>query len=159
MLEQTIFFLDKIGNVAAHEDTPKINQQIEIHFDVKIKVGEEPNIKEFKAHSIILSTRSDYFKAALSSRWARREDGFIIFNKPNISPSVFEILINYIYTGTFSNNNDVSLLDIFIAADEICLFKISKQIEQCLLKTESAWKPPDFNTISTLNLDPSASTL
>ncbi|KAF0332928.1 btb/poz domain-containing protein 19-like, partial [Gigaspora margarita] len=62
-------------------------------FDIKIKVGEKPNIKEFKAHSNILSARSDYFKAALSPRWAKREDGFIILDKPNISPSVFEILI------------------------------------------------------------------
>ncbi|KAF0458739.1 BTB-domain-containing protein [Gigaspora margarita] len=95
-------------------------------FDVKIKVGKTPNIKEFKAHSIILSARSDYFKTALSSRWAKREDGFIIFNKPNISPPVFEILINYIYTGTFSNNNEVNRFDIFIAADEVGLVEINQ---------------------------------
>ncbi|RIB25002.1 hypothetical protein C2G38_568354 [Gigaspora rosea] len=62
-------------------------------YDTKIIVGEEPNIKEFKAHSIILSTRSTYFKTALSSRWVKKENGTIIFNKPNISPTVFEILI------------------------------------------------------------------
>ncbi|KAF0521120.1 btb/poz domain-containing protein 19-like [Gigaspora margarita] len=62
-------------------------------FDTKIKVGEEPNIKEFKAHSIILSTRSTYFKTVLSSQWAGRENRLIIFDKPNILPSVFEILI------------------------------------------------------------------
>ncbi|KAF0414547.1 btb/poz domain-containing protein 19-like [Gigaspora margarita] len=66
-------------------------------FDVKIKVGKTPKIKEFKAHSIILSARSDYFKAALSSQWARIKDGIIIFDKPNISPPVFEILIKYVY--------------------------------------------------------------
>ncbi|KAF0458743.1 btb/poz domain-containing protein 19-like [Gigaspora margarita] len=66
-------------------------------YDVKIKVGEYPNIKEFKAHSIILLARSDYFKTALSSRWAKREDRFIIFDKPNISPLVFEILIKNIF--------------------------------------------------------------
>ncbi|KAF0529939.1 BTB-domain-containing protein [Gigaspora margarita] len=116
-------------------------------FDVKIKVGVKPNIKEFKAHSIILSARSDYFKSVLSSRWARKEDGFIIFNKPNISPPVFEILIRYIYTGALSGKR-VSLLDIFIAADEIGLFEISKKVEKRLLETESAWKfPKDFITI------------
>ena len=62
-------------------------------YDVKIIIGEEPNIKEFKAHSVILSSRSTYFKTALSSRWARKENGIIIFNKPNISPLVFEILL------------------------------------------------------------------
>ncbi|CAG8639272.1 17369_t:CDS:2, partial [Cetraspora pellucida] len=117
-------------------------------FDVKIKAGEEPDIKEFKAHSIILSTRSAYFKNGLSSRWARRENGIIVFDKPNISPSVFEVLINYIYTGTFSNKNDVSHVDIFIASDEIGLFEVSQQVEKRLLETESAWKfPNDFITI------------
>ena len=62
-------------------------------YNVKIKVGNEPNIKEFKLHSLILSSRSNYFKTALSSRWAREEDGIIIFEKPNISPLVFEVLV------------------------------------------------------------------
>ncbi|KAF0414548.1 BTB-domain-containing protein [Gigaspora margarita] len=101
-------------------------------FDVKIKVGETPKIKEFKAHSIILSARSDYFKAALSSQWARREDGIIVFDKPNISPPVFEILINYIYTGTFSNDYEVNLFDIFIAADEMGLFEITQKVKKRL---------------------------
>ncbi|KAF0555608.1 BTB-domain-containing protein [Gigaspora margarita] len=70
------------------------------------------------------------------------------FDKPNISPPVFEILINYIYTGTFSNNNEVSLLDIFIAADEIGLFEISQKVEKRLLEIESAWNfPKNFITI------------
>ena len=62
-------------------------------YNVKIKVGKEPNIREFKLHSLILSSRSNYFKTALSSQWAREENGIIIFEKPNISPLVFEVLI------------------------------------------------------------------
>jgi hypothetical protein len=61
--------------------------------DVKIKVGKKPNIKEFKAHSIVLSSRSIYFKKAFSEQWARKENGFFISNQPNISPKVFEIII------------------------------------------------------------------
>ena len=62
-------------------------------YNVKIKVGQEPKIKEFKLHSVILSSRSKYFEKALSSQWAKKEDGIIIFEKPNISPLVFEVLI------------------------------------------------------------------
>ena len=62
-------------------------------YNVKIKVGKEPYIEEFKLHSVILSARSKYFEKALSSQWARRENGIIIFEKPNISPLVFEFLI------------------------------------------------------------------
>ncbi|CAG8749996.1 10397_t:CDS:1, partial [Racocetra fulgida] len=41
-----------------------------------------------------------------------------------------------------------SLLDIFIAADEIQLSEIKQKAEKRLLETESAWKfPKDFITI------------
>ena len=64
-----------------------------IDYNVKIIVGEGRNIKEFKLHSPILASRSNYFKNALSARWSKKEDGIIIFEKPNISPSAFEVLI------------------------------------------------------------------
>ncbi|KAF0560326.1 BTB-domain-containing protein [Gigaspora margarita] len=118
---------------------------LENPFDVKIKVGEKQNNKEFKAHSILLSARSDYFKAAFSSRWARRENGIIIFDKPNISPSVFEILLNYIYTGVFSNNNEVNLLDIFVAADEIGLLEISQQVKKRLRNEAFEYRRHDMD--------------
>ncbi|CAG8724652.1 9489_t:CDS:1, partial [Acaulospora morrowiae] len=56
-------------------------------YNIKILVGEEPNVKEFKAHKFILVSRSDYFQRALSSQWERAENGIIVFKKPNISPS------------------------------------------------------------------------
>ncbi|CAB5188335.1 unnamed protein product [Rhizophagus irregularis] len=32
--------------------------------------------------------------------WIKRKDNIIIFNKPNIKPKVFKILLKYFYTGT-----------------------------------------------------------
>jgi len=62
--------------------------------DVVIKVGEESNVREFHVHSQILAAQSPYFAAALSSNWARRDENNIInFNKPNISPCVFELVL------------------------------------------------------------------
>ena len=61
--------------------------------DVKIIVGEGRNVKEFQLHSLILTHRSNYFKCALSSQWAKEEDGIITFKKPNISPLAFEFVI------------------------------------------------------------------
>ncbi|CAG8651233.1 8097_t:CDS:2 [Cetraspora pellucida] len=72
-------------------------------FDIKIIVGEEPNIKEFKVHSLIL-------------------------------------LSNYIYTEIFSVENNVSLIDIFISANEIELLELCKQLKKHLFEIESAWK-------------------
>jgi len=62
--------------------------------DVVIKVGEEPNTRAFLVHSQILATHSPYFATALSNAWARRDENNIInFDKPNISPRVFELIL------------------------------------------------------------------
>src|SRR5205085_11033628 len=48
-------------------------------YDVEIKAGVNENVKTFKAHSVILKTRSLYFKVALSNNWNKKsEDGSII---------------------------------------------------------------------------------
>ena len=63
-------------------------------YDVEIRIGANENIKTFKAHSFILEARSSYFKVALSSNWIKRsDDGIILFEKPNISPKIFEVLL------------------------------------------------------------------
>ena len=64
-------------------------------YDMIIYVGEEPSIKTFKAHSNILRDKSPYFLAALSNNWIQRENGMIVFRKPNISPEVFEFILRY----------------------------------------------------------------
>ena len=62
--------------------------------DVVIKVGEEPNARTFHLHSQILAAQSLYFATALSSDWTKRDRNHIInFNKPNISPHVFELVL------------------------------------------------------------------
>ena len=63
------------------------------NYDVKIQVGDDSNVEIFKAHSIILRARSAYFNAALSSDWAKKEGDFLIFKKPNISATVFQIIL------------------------------------------------------------------
>ncbi|CAG8561439.1 14360_t:CDS:2 [Acaulospora morrowiae] len=117
-------------------------------YDVNIIVGEEPNVEEFKAHSLILSSRLTYFKSVLSSRWARVENGITIFNKPNISPSVFKVLLRYIYTGVISTeNNEVSFVDIVIASDELQFIKVYQRFEYYLIENESNWKQKDIVTV------------
>jgi hypothetical protein len=62
-------------------------------FNVIIQVGENSNTKEFRVHSLILRARSQYFKSALSSKWITKKDDMIMFNKPNITPTVFDIIL------------------------------------------------------------------
>ena len=66
-------------------------------FNVLIKVGaDENNEKSFQAHSLVLKARSPYFRTALSNNWAKREGNMMVFNKPNISPYTFELLLKYV---------------------------------------------------------------
>ncbi|EXX74974.1 hypothetical protein RirG_046090 [Rhizophagus irregularis DAOM 197198w] len=117
-------------------------------YNVKIEVGRTPNVREFEAHSIILSARSNYFQKAFLNYWANSEEKPIIFKQPNISPSIFEILLKYIYTGLISFDNKVNklnLVDVIIAADELELRDIVQQLEKQLLQNESDWQfPKDF---------------
>jgi hypothetical protein len=62
-------------------------------FNVIIQVGENRNVKEFRAHSVILRARSLYFKSAFSTDWIIKKNDMIMFNKPNISPVVFEMIL------------------------------------------------------------------
>jgi hypothetical protein len=62
-------------------------------YNVIIQVGENKNTKEFRVHSVILRARSPYFKGALSSTWITKKNNMIIFNKPNITPNVFDMIL------------------------------------------------------------------
>jgi hypothetical protein len=64
--------------------------------DTEILVGEDPNTKTFRLHSFVLKVGSPYFRAALSNKWKKVENGIIKFKKPNISVEVFDILIKYV---------------------------------------------------------------
>ncbi len=61
--------------------------------DVIIQVGENQNIKEFRAHSSILRARSNYFKSALSAEWITKKNNLFEFKKPNINPTIFELIL------------------------------------------------------------------
>jgi hypothetical protein len=62
-------------------------------FNVIIQVGEDNHTKEFRAHSVILRARSRYFKSALSSEWITKKNDMIMYSKPNITPTVFDMVL------------------------------------------------------------------
>ncbi|CAG8440625.1 10407_t:CDS:2 [Funneliformis caledonium] len=129
-----------------HQDFLNLLENSE-DYNVKFEIGKEPNIKEFEAHSIILSARSTYFQRTISKYW-NEEKEVLVFKKPNISPLIFEILLKYIYTGTLSVDDEASFADVIVAADEFELQTLVQQLEKHLIQNESAWQlPKDFITI------------
>src|SRR5687767_10700233 len=102
-------------------------------YNVIIEVGKDlSDVKTFKAHSSILRARSIYFKSALSNNWATIKNNIIYFNKPNISPLIFDIILHYIYTGNIILEDDYHItqfIDLMIAADEMDLEEIIIQVQ------------------------------
>jgi hypothetical protein len=65
-----------------------------IDIDVHIIAGNKQNQRMFKAHTRVLTGRCEYFRVALSNRWAHKDqNGIIIFHKENISPKIFDLII------------------------------------------------------------------
>ena len=78
---------------------PKLSQnyvellQYDEYYDITIEVGEDPNVKIFRAHMNILCYRSPYLRRALASN-KKNNDGILAHIKlPNISPEIFQIIL------------------------------------------------------------------
>ncbi|RIB08324.1 BTB/POZ protein [Gigaspora rosea] len=110
-------------------------------YNVIIEVGQSPNFQIFHAHSIILRARSPYFRSALSKNWAKKDGDLVTFSKPNISPKVFDIILQFIYSGTvsMSDKNVMDALDLLIATDELLLTELSDHVQEYLLHQQSNW--------------------
>ncbi|CAB4431957.1 unnamed protein product [Rhizophagus irregularis] len=134
------------------ENFPLILNNNDNHYDTLIQVGENKNIKEFRANSVILRSRSPYFEGALSSSWAKKENGMIIFNKPNITPNIFDIILRYIYTGKMDLIEQLSdILKLLIASDELLLEELFEYLRDYLTEQRHNWILRDlilvFNTV------------
>jgi hypothetical protein len=78
---------------------PKLSQNLlkilndEEYYDVTIEVGNDPYIKIFRAHMVILHYRSTHLRRILSTN-KKKNDGTLVHIKlPNILPEIFQIIL------------------------------------------------------------------
>ena len=65
----------------------------EEYYDITIEVGNDPYIKIFRAHMVILYYRSSYLRRILSTD-KKKNDGTLVHVKlPNISPEIFHVIL------------------------------------------------------------------
>ncbi|CAG8729425.1 8374_t:CDS:2, partial [Acaulospora morrowiae] len=108
----------------------------EEYADVTIQVGSEPNAKFFRVHSLILRTRSPFFRSELLKYATGNTKNIVLtFNQPNISVGIFEILLRYIYMGRIdiANYNVPDTLSILSAASKLELPDLCTYIQDYLL--------------------------
>ncbi|CAG8585826.1 12647_t:CDS:2 [Acaulospora morrowiae] len=125
---QTSKFLIKLS-----KDYVNLFETGEFH-DTLICAGLEPNYQEFKAHSLILRSRSQYFKNVLSSECVKTKGNLVIFSKSNISPEIFKIILNYLYGGIIvpAEHEVPVILELLRATDELSIDDLSEFIQDYL---------------------------
>jgi hypothetical protein len=63
------------------------------YYDITIEVGNDPNVKIFRAHMVILNYRSPYLRRILSTN-KKKNDGTLAHVKlPNILPEIFQAIL------------------------------------------------------------------
>ncbi|GBC04590.1 hypothetical protein RclHR1_05760008 [Rhizophagus clarus] len=118
-------------------------------FNVTIKVGEYENTKEFQAHSVILRARCPYFKTAPSKGRITKKNNKMEFDKPNITPTVFEMVLKYIYTGELDLEKypDENILELLVASDELLLEELFIHVQDYLIEKKADWIQNNFVTV------------
>uniref|UniRef100_U9T4M1 BTB domain-containing protein n=1 Tax=Rhizophagus irregularis (strain DAOM 181602 / DAOM 197198 / MUCL 43194) TaxID=747089 RepID=U9T4M1_RHIID len=112
------------------------------HYDVTIEVGEDPNVKIFRAHMIILCCRSPFLRRTLASNKNNNDNNILTHIKlPNISPEIFIIILKYIYDGIISLNEQESseIFKLLAAADQLYLQELVDYLQNYLIESKTEW--------------------
>ncbi|CAG8576418.1 33555_t:CDS:2 [Gigaspora margarita] len=124
------------------------------NYDVIIYAGEEHNVEEIHAHSLVLRTRSAYFRGALTSDWAMKDkdSGCFIFKKPNISSPIFELVLKFLYCGEVDihDQEGKTILDLLVASDEFGLMKLIDYVQQYFVENQKNFLQQ--NPVGTLHI-------
>ncbi|GBC04591.1 hypothetical protein RclHR1_05760009 [Rhizophagus clarus] len=116
-------------------------------YDVIIRAGDYENIKEFRAHSVILRARCPYFKNELLDQQLPRKNNMIMFDKSNITPVVFEMILKYIYTGELdlSKHLGENILELLVASYELLLLEdLFTSVQEYLIEEQAPWVQENF---------------
>ena len=70
-----------------------LNNDQEYYYDVTIEVGNDPYVKIFRAHMVILDYRSPYLRRILSTNRKKNDDTLTHIKLPNILPEIFQIIL------------------------------------------------------------------
>ncbi|GBB83393.1 hypothetical protein RclHR1_10110005 [Rhizophagus clarus] len=121
------------------------------NYDVAFEVGEDPNVKIFHAHTIILCHRSPYLRRVLANKKKNNNDDGVLthLRLPNILPEIFQIILNYIYGGILSLNEQdtLEILKILIAANELLFNEIVDYLQTYIIENKVDWIEQNFELI------------
>ncbi|CAI2164652.1 13077_t:CDS:2 [Funneliformis geosporum] len=119
--DDTIYIMNE--NLNLPSDCLKLSETNNSH-DTIIEINDRSSgdIKIFDAQSSVLCRRCEYFKVALSEKWAKKVDDKYIL-KLDVSSEAFEIILRGICSGTiiFNNPSTNILMELMLASDILLL--------------------------------------
>ncbi|RHZ88886.1 hypothetical protein Glove_21g383 [Diversispora epigaea] len=121
-----------------------------VNYDVSIEVEDTLFTKIYKVHSIILQTRSPYFKKKFNEITFT---SIQVLKLPNIYFKVFEIIIKYIYSGKIyleKIENSV-IFDLLITSNELELDELVQYLQNYLVKNKDYWLRLNFARVYKTN--------
>ncbi|CAG8467219.1 6866_t:CDS:2 [Paraglomus brasilianum] len=119
--------------------------------DVIIEIENSSAKKAYKAHGIILSVRSEYFRSKLQDNEANNGEQTIRLD--DFDEGDFEVLLKYIYTGILPPLADTSptkLLELLLSSQTLCLLDLCSYFQERLVTDHDEWIRDNF--ISTQQL-------
>ncbi|CAG8675116.1 12362_t:CDS:2 [Dentiscutata heterogama] len=129
-------FSNKIG---------KLLEDPDYEFNTIIRTGNDSNIKCFKAHSLILRAMSPYFRAALSNKHVMKEGNWTYLEQPNFSPSTFDVILKFMYTGTIyiEKQDNSEIVDLLKTAQELGLHELVDMLKDHLIQSQEKIIPKE----------------
>ncbi|RIA81424.1 hypothetical protein C1645_837040 [Glomus cerebriforme] len=134
---------------------PKLSQNLlEIlddneYYDITIEVGNDPYVKIFRAHMVILNYRSSYLRRILSTNKKKSNGNLAHIKLPNILPEIFQTILRYIYGGRLflKEYENLDIIKILVAANELGLQELTTHLQSFLIENKKNWMEQNFNLI------------
>ncbi|EXX56280.1 uncharacterized protein OCT59_020367 [Rhizophagus irregularis] len=134
---------------------PKLSQNLleilndDEYYDATIEVGNDPYVKTYRAHMVVLYYRSSYLKRILSTNKKKNDEILVHIKLPEILPEIFEIILRYIYGGRVSlEEYDISaIIKILDAASKLSLQELINYLQSYLIKIKANWIEQNFNMV------------
>ncbi|RIA94268.1 hypothetical protein C1645_818255 [Glomus cerebriforme] len=134
---------------------PKLSQNLleilddDEYYDITIEVGNDPYVKIFRAHMVILNYRSPYLRRILSTNKKKNDGTLTNIKLPNILPEIFQIVLRYIYGGRLPlEEYDISdIIKIMLTANELNLQELIPYLESFLIENKTNCMEQNFNLI------------
>ncbi|PKC61141.1 hypothetical protein RhiirA1_466969 [Rhizophagus irregularis] len=125
------------------------------YYDITIEVGNDPYVKVFRAHMVILNYRSPYLRRILSTNKKENDGTLVNIKLSNILPEIFQIILRYIYGGSLSLDEcDTSdIIKILVTANELSLHELISHLQSFLINNKASWMEQNFTLIYQISFE------